>query len=215
MGFFTNVAENKIVDAVFRAQALGAPATYYFGLIAATRGYSNGIRSTAVSSGDTVIPATPNGRMYRCTTAGTTAAGEPTWPTTSGGTVSDGTAVWTEMTPDFEAGTNLTEVSTSGTGYARQAVVSSLVNFAGTQAAASTTASTGTNGTTSNNGVITYGVPSANWGVIGAVVGCSSLAGALSTDAWTYTVLTTPKTINNGDSAPSFAAAALSYQVDN
>lgn len=213
MGFFTNVAENKIVDAVFRAQVLGPPATFYFGLIIASRGYSNSIRTTAVSLLDTVIPAAPNGRMYRCTTAGTTAAGEPAWPVTAGGTIADGTAVWTEMTPDFEAGTNLTEVT--GAGYARIAQAASLVNFAGTQAAASTTASTGTNGTTSNNGVITYGAPTANWGVIAAVVGASSLAGALSTDAWFWSFLTTPKTVNNGDSAPSFAAAALSYQVDN
>lgn len=32
MGFFTDFAENKIADALFRAQALGAPATWYYGL---------------------------------------------------------------------------------------------------------------------------------------------------------------------------------------
>lgn len=32
---------------------------------------------------------------FECTTAGTTGASEPTWPTTVGGYVNDGTAVWT------------------------------------------------------------------------------------------------------------------------
>lgn len=32
---------------------------------------------------------------FECTTAGTTAGTEPTWPTTIGGTVTDGTVVWT------------------------------------------------------------------------------------------------------------------------
>jgi hypothetical protein len=42
-----------------------------------------------------VTPITKNGRKYTCTTAGTSGATEPTWPTTVGNTVTDGTAVWT------------------------------------------------------------------------------------------------------------------------
>jgi hypothetical protein len=211
MGAFTNLAENRIQDALWRAQAIGAPATHYFALIVASRGYSNSLRSTAVSLLDTVIPATPNGRMYRCTTAGTTGAGEPTWPTTSGGTVVDGTVTWTEMTPDLEAGTNLTEVSTSGTNYARQGVAASLANFAGTQGAGTTVASTGTTGQTSNNGAITFGAPSANWGVVAFLVTYDAVTAG---NAWTYQAMTTPKTINNGDSAPSIAAAAFTNTLD-
>ena len=66
------------------------------------------------------------------------------------------------MTPDFEAGTNLTEVT--GAGYARIAVAGSLVNFAGTQGLTTTTASSGLGGLTANNVVIQYGSPTANWG---------------------------------------------------
>jgi len=51
--------------------------------------------STVYAEGDYVLPTVPNGYRYKCTTAGTSAAAEPTWPTTLAGTVADNTAVWT------------------------------------------------------------------------------------------------------------------------
>ncbi len=43
-------------------------------------------------------PTTPNTYYYQATVAGTTHASvEPTWPTTIGNTVSDGTVTWTCM----------------------------------------------------------------------------------------------------------------------
>lgn len=51
---------------------------------------------TATAPGTVVRPTTHNGRVYECTTGGTTGATEPTsWPTTPGATVTDNTAVWT------------------------------------------------------------------------------------------------------------------------
>lgn len=111
-----------------------------------------------------------------------------------------------------ESDANAGQVEVSGGSYARVAITSSLANWAGTQAAASTTASTGTGGTTSNNGVITYAAPTANWGVItGMGVFDASTAGNLLF----YSALTVSKTVNNGDAAPSFPAAALTFQLDN
>jgi len=52
--------------------------------------------SVAYVENQTVGPVTPNGHIYKCTTAGTSGSSEPTWPTTSGETVEDNTAVWTE-----------------------------------------------------------------------------------------------------------------------
>lgn len=51
--------------------------------------------STPYSVGDRVQPTTPNGRRYKCVTAGTSDSVEPVWPTTTiGDQVVDGTAVW-------------------------------------------------------------------------------------------------------------------------
>ena len=51
---------------------------------------------TAYTTADAVQPTTANGKVYDCTTAGTTAASEPTFPTGAiGDTVVDGTVVWT------------------------------------------------------------------------------------------------------------------------
>lgn len=203
MSSLTYYAQNKTLDALFRGQALGAPGTIYFALIRATRGKSNSVRGALVSSGDTIIPATPNGHMYRCTTGGTTGVGEPSWNTTSGSTTNDGTAVWTEMTPDFLAGTNLTEVPTGGTGYARVGVTASLAEFAGTQGPGTTTPSSGTTGKTSNNNVITFGAPIADWGVIAFGMTYDAVSGG---NPWTAQPLTNVKTVNDGDSAPTIAA---------
>jgi hypothetical protein len=103
-----------------------------------------------------------------------------------------------------------TEVS--GGSYARVSITSSLANWAGTQSAGSTVASSGTGGTTSNNNAITFPSPTANWGtVVEVCVFDASTSGNLLF----RTALTVSKTVNNGDAAPSFAAAALTFQIDN
>lgn len=52
--------------------------------------------TTAYTTGnnDYVVPSTPNGYIYQCATSGTSAGSEPSWPTTPGGTVTDGTVEW-------------------------------------------------------------------------------------------------------------------------
>lgn len=51
--------------------------------------------STGYAIGDAVVPTTPAGLWYECTTAGTSGGTEPTWPTAAGATVTDGGVVWT------------------------------------------------------------------------------------------------------------------------
>jgi hypothetical protein len=204
-GNLTNHAENRVQDALWRGQALGAPATVYWALIKASRGYSSAVRGLAVLSGDTVIPTTPNGRMYRCTTAGTAGSGEPAWNGTDGGTTTDGSVIWTEMTPDFEANTNLTEVA--GGAYARAPLAGSLANWSGTQGPGTTTASSGTGGQISNNVAINFpDCIGADWGVCAFLVAYDA---ATSGIAWAYGPMTTPRTIVDADPGPTFLAGNL------
>lgn len=203
--------------------AMPCPDTLYLALLVANKGART--NSTAYSTGD-VIHVTANGgtngdnkpHLYRCTTAGTSAASQSGYLGVPGEAITDGSAVFTECSPVLDAGTGfpsgLTEVSTSSTNYARVAVTLSLANMAGTQAAASTTASTGSSGTTSNNNSIAFGAPSGNWATGSAQVAAWAWYD-IGGNIYHWGVLTTPKTVNASDPAPTFAAAALSHQVDN
>jgi hypothetical protein len=156
MSATTDAFENKLIDFLFRGQALGlanttaaagtGPSTHYVGLI--------------------------------------TAAGSDA-------------AVGTEV---------------AGGGYARVAVAATLANWAGTQGAGTTVASNGSSGTTSNNNAVTFPTPSAAWGQVVEFGVFDSQVGG--TELWRG-ALGSPKTINNGDPAPSFAAGALTIQIDN
>ena len=105
-----------------------------------------------------------------------------------------------------------TGTEVSGGSYARVSVAATLANWAGTQSPGSTSASSGTTGTTSNNGSVAFPAPTANWGAITHMgLYDSSTGGTLCI----YAALGASKTVNNGDAAPSFPAAAFTCQVDN
>lgn len=55
--------------------------------------------STAFALNAIATPLTANGLHYQATVAGSTGASEPTWPTTAGDTVVDGTVTWTAIEP--------------------------------------------------------------------------------------------------------------------
>ena len=142
----TDYAENKLLDAVLRGQALGAPATFYVAL-------STGLRS------DSAAPTEP-----------------------------------------------------AGNDYARVAVTSSLANWAGSQAAASTTASSGTGGTTSNNATIAFPTSTGSWGNIQSVWFMdASTAG----NAWISIDLSSALNVSGAGFTVQFTAGQLQFQIDN
>lgn len=73
--------------------------------------YSAWPASTLVLLNDIYLPTVLNGHKYQVTTGGTTAANEPTWPTTAGGTVASGTAVFTEIGSTVLAQAGLTRAN--------------------------------------------------------------------------------------------------------
>jgi hypothetical protein len=101
-----------------------------------------------------------------------------------------------------------TEVS--GGSYARVAVTSGTTQWTNTQNSG-TGASSGTDGTIENAATINFPTPSAGWGTVThfAVYDASTSGNLLF-----YAALTASKTINSGDTV-SFAAGALSLQIDN
>lgn len=114
--------------------------------------------------------------------------------------------LYTVCPTDSTAGTEV-----SGGSYARVAITSSLANWAGTLSAGSTTTSGGTGGTTSNNGTITFPAATADWGTV-VCFGVSDAS--TSGNLLFYAALTANRNITNGSTA-SFAAAALTFQIDN
>ena len=118
-------------------------------------------------------------------------------------------ALYTDTCSDSASGT---EVSTSGTAYARQAVTASLANWAGTQSAGSTSASSGTGGTTSNNNAITWSASTASWGNVQSVGWTdASTAG----NRWICINLTAAINVSAAGFTVNFPAGTLQFQIDN
>lgn len=187
---------------------------------------SSGLRanSTSYSVGN-CISLTPTGgafgdtnqHLYRCTTAGTSASSQPTtYLGVDGEVITDGSAVFTELSPVLKSGTGfpsgLAEVS--GGAYARVKVEAgsypALTDFAATQGGSSS--STGTTASSSNSNTITFPTSTAAWGIVGAfgLYDASSSGNLLG-----FGVLSTPQNISASGNTPSFAANQLTIKQDS
>src|SRR3990172_1174954 len=109
-------------------------------------------------------------------------------------------ALYTAAPSDAGGGTEV-----SGGSYARVQRDPADANWAATQGGVSGN-STGTGGATSNAAALTFPAPTANWGAITHVAILDAASGG---NFLFWGALTTPKTVNNGDPAPSFAVGAL------
>lgn len=224
----STIADNTVTWTV--VSGMPSPLKLWISLWVINKGLR--LNSTTYAVGDVVSVTTTAGatggdlkqHLYRCSAqSGNSAASQgAVFIGLPGESVTDGGVTWIEIGPVFDANTGfpagLTEVT--GGSYARVAACAgaaqALVDWAGTQSAGSTAASSGAGGTTSNNAAVTFAAPSANWATglaqIGAVgIHDQSSAGNLLF----WGVLTAPKTVNNGDSAPAFSISSLTLQVDN
>ncbi len=104
-------------------------------------------------------------------------------------------ALYTVTPSDAGGGTEVA----GGKGYARVNVPPLDANW---------DATSGTDGLTKNTAAITFGAPTADWGQIVAFAILDESANFLF-----WGPLTTPKTVNNGDPAPSFAIGALTITL--
>jgi hypothetical protein len=113
-------------------------------------------------------------------------------------------ALYTAAPGETGGGTEVT-----GGSYARVSNNPLNTNWNATQGGTSGDSS-GTGGLTANAGILTFPTPSANWGSITHFAILDNTSGG---NFIIYGALTTPKTVNNGDPAPTFAAAALTVTV--
>lgn len=181
----------QVLNHILRTNTFAKPSAIYVALLRASRG--TWTASTVYSVGDTIIPTTFAGRMYRCTTGGTSGSSQPTWTTTDGGTTNDGSVVWTEHTLSMRANTNMNEVT--GSGYGRIAVTQADANW--TDPASLTTID--------NVNEIAFGSPTADWGTI-----CfAALYDAVTTgNLLAVGPMSSVFVVNNGNPAPKFLAGA-------
>jgi len=101
---FTTLTEKALLGLELGDTAPSIPGTHYVGLLVA----GSWAATTAYSSGQYVIGsafASTNRHIYKCTTGGTSGGSEPTWNQTIGGTTTDGSVTWTEVSALFAAGT--------------------------------------------------------------------------------------------------------------
>ncbi len=90
--FFDDVSADEISDASYTDGGEALTATV--SSIAANSWGSAWQASQAYVVGDIVRPSTGNGFVYKAIAGGTSAGGEPTWPTTIGTTVVDNGVTW-------------------------------------------------------------------------------------------------------------------------
>ena len=85
-----NVYQGSLAPTAYPLDTAVAPTVLHANASASARA-----NTTAYALNAYVLPAAPNGFVYKATTAGTSSGTVPTYPTTIGGTVTDGTVVWT------------------------------------------------------------------------------------------------------------------------
>ncbi|MDX2187807.1 MAG: hypothetical protein SFV32_12800 [Opitutaceae bacterium] len=112
---------NKLLDLRYGGAGWTPPPTVYLARIVAPAWAA----AAVIALNSYVYEA---GRIFKATTGGTTGGGAPAWPNVDGGTVADGSVVWTEQTIALRAGLP-SALECSSAAYARQAITNNATNF--------------------------------------------------------------------------------------
>jgi hypothetical protein len=171
----SNFLKNQIQDLIWRGKdaeiagagfSISGSPVYYLGLVGGAQFPNMGamLRSTAYQAGQYAWPHSPNGRLYKCTTAGTTGPNEPSWLNVEGAAVTDGTVTWEEQSLALANG-DIPEPE--GNGYERQPWLCSLSTVMGGNLSTSGGASSGARGVVANLAQIQFPMAQPNeWGPI-------------------------------------------------
>lgn len=212
----SNYLQNKLLDYVFRGQAMPANPVIYVGLLTCTKGSRQ--NSFAYSLNDTVTLLANNGtqRLYKVTTAGTTAAAQGTlYPGVANEVITDGTAVLTDQDSSLRA-SGAALVEPVGNAYARvkaaAGAAQALTDWKSTQN--DNLASTGTTGQTSNTAAVTFAQATpGGWAVAPAMVwGIGFFDASSAGNLLDYGGLTTPQAVA-ALATPSFAPGQITVPM--
>lgn len=197
----SNYLEGQFLTHELRTGTFTKPSGIWVGLFATTKGER--ANSTAYALNDTIFTIANDTviHLYKCTTAGTSAASQNTlYPGVKGEVITDGGAVFTEQGNVADAGSSFVELS--GGSYAR-------VQNGPSDAAWS--APSGTPRQVSNVGSVTFPAPTAPW-LRAAFFGTFDASSGGNLLRWAP--LSAAKNFNTGDPAPYFPAGSLIISED-
>lgn len=200
MSGISNYLAGKQAALEFNGTAFTEPSTVYFALLTCTNGPL--ARSTAYALNNTVsfVAADGQNHLYKCTTAGTTAASAPAYPGYANEVITDGTAVFTEQTSALQAGTAMVEPS--GNGYARVSEAMTSGNW------------TVSNHTITNAAAINFPTPTGPWQTSPVEFwGFATYDAATVGNLLRFGGLTSDQIINTGNTV-SFAIGAVTFKTD-
>ena len=214
----SNYLQNKLLDYLFRGQAMPANPVIYVALLTCTKGSRQNSFTYAVNDTITLLANNGTQRLYKCTAITTgisTSAQGVLFPGVANEVIVDTGATFTDQDSVLRA-VGATFVEPSGNAYARVKAAAgasqALTDWKSTQN--DSLASTGTSGSTNNTNTVAFPQATpAGWAVAPAMVWGIALMDAITTgNCLDIGGLTTPQAVA-ALATPSFAAGQITIPM--